>query len=143
MGKASARIADNSDSKEFAALLGESMSTQAFEGNVVKGKIIEVQEDAVIIDVGLKSEGRVALREFTMPGQDPEVRQLTQEALGTGRRIDDEEPHRPRPGVERGVKAAFGHEHCASWADIARFGYTVGRFNHLLAATRDHEDDFF
>ena len=74
MGKASAQIADNSDSKDFAALLGESMTSQAFEGNVVKGKIIEVQEDAVIIDVGLKSEGRVALREFTMPGQDPEIR---------------------------------------------------------------------
>jgi len=74
MGKASLKIADNSDSKEFAALLGESMNTKAFEGNVVKGKIIEVQEDAVIIDVGLKSEGRVALREFTLPGQDPEIR---------------------------------------------------------------------
>jgi len=74
MGKASARIADNSDSKDFAALLGESMETKSFEGNVVKGRIIEVQDDAVIIDVGLKSEGRVALREFSMPGQDPEVR---------------------------------------------------------------------
>jgi len=73
MGKASARIADNSDSKEFAAMLGEG-SQGKFEGNVVKGKIIEVQEDAVIIDVGLKSEGRVSLREFTTPGQDPEVR---------------------------------------------------------------------
>lgn len=74
MGKASAKIADNSDSMDFAALLGESMSSQAFEGNVVKGRIIEVQEDAVIIDVGLKSEGRVALREFTTPGQETEIR---------------------------------------------------------------------
>jgi small subunit ribosomal protein S1 len=74
MGKASAQIADNSDSMDFASLLGESMTSQAFEGNVVKGKVIEVQEDAVIIDVGLKSEGRVALREFTLPGQDPEIR---------------------------------------------------------------------
>lgn len=74
MGKASAKIADNSDSKDFAALLSESMQSHAFEGNVVKGKIIEVQEDAVIIDVGLKSEGRVALREFSTPGQDPEIR---------------------------------------------------------------------
>lgn len=74
MAKAATKIADNSDSKEFAALLGESMQTKSFEGNVVKGKIIEVQDDAVIIDVGLKSEGRVNIREFTMPGQDPEVR---------------------------------------------------------------------
>lgn len=74
MARAATKIADNSDSKEFAALLNESMNTQAFEGNVVKGRIIEVQEDAVIIDVGLKSEGRVNLREFSTPGQDPEVR---------------------------------------------------------------------
>jgi small subunit ribosomal protein S1 len=73
MAKAATKIADNLDSKEFAALLGEGSSGK-FEGNVVKGKIIEVQDDAVIIDVGLKSEGRVALREFTMPGQDPEIR---------------------------------------------------------------------
>ncbi len=73
MAKASMKIADNSDSMEFAALLGESMNSK-FEGNVVKGKIIEVQEDAVIIDVGLKSEGRVALREFTLPGQEAEIR---------------------------------------------------------------------
>ena len=73
MAKAATKIADNSDSKEFAALLGET-SQGKFEGNVVKGKIIEVQADAVIIDVGLKSEGRVSLREFTMPGQDPEIR---------------------------------------------------------------------
>ena len=74
MGKASMKIADNSDSMDFAALLGESMQTKSFEGQVVKGRIIEVQEDAVIIDVGLKSEGRVALREFTLPGQESEIR---------------------------------------------------------------------
>ncbi len=73
MANAATKIADNSDSMDFAALLNESSSGK-FEGNVVKGKIIEVQEDAVIIDVGLKSEGRVALREFTMPGQESEIR---------------------------------------------------------------------
>jgi small subunit ribosomal protein S1 len=73
MAKAATKIADNSDSKDFAALLGETNQGK-IEGSVIKGKIIEVQEDAVIIDVGLKSEGRVSLREFTMPGQDPEVR---------------------------------------------------------------------
>ena len=73
MAKAATKIADNSDSKEFADLLNASMGGK-FEGNVVKGKIIEVQDDAVIIDVGLKSEGRVSLREFSTPGQDPEIR---------------------------------------------------------------------
>lgn len=74
MAKAATKIADNSDSKDFAALLDETLQGNSFEGSVVKGKIIEIQEDAVIIDVGLKSEGRVALREFSMPGQDPEIR---------------------------------------------------------------------
>jgi len=73
MGKASMKIADNSDSMEFAALLGETNQGK-FEGSVVKGRVIEVQDDAVIIDVGLKSEGRVALREFTTPGQESEIR---------------------------------------------------------------------
>lgn len=73
MGKASMKIADNSDSKDFAALLDETNQGK-IEGSVVKGKVIEVQDDAVIIDVGLKSEGRVALREFTTPGQESEIR---------------------------------------------------------------------
>jgi small subunit ribosomal protein S1 len=74
MANAASKILDNPNSHDFASLLADSMKHQAFEGNVVKGKIIEIQDDSVIIDVGLKSEGRVALREFSLPGQDPEVR---------------------------------------------------------------------
>ncbi len=73
MGKASMKIADNSDSIDFMALLEETNQGK-IEGSVVKGKIIEVQDDAVIIDVGLKSEGRVSLREFMTPGQETELR---------------------------------------------------------------------
>jgi small subunit ribosomal protein S1 len=74
MAKAATQIADNGDSNDFAALLAESMQNKPFEGSVVKGKVIGVTKDAAIIDVGLKSESRVALREFTAPGQDPEIR---------------------------------------------------------------------
>jgi len=74
MAQAAKNIQDREESQEFAALLETSMKDQALEGSVVKGRIIELQNDAVIIDVGLKSEGRVSLREFTMPGQDPEIR---------------------------------------------------------------------
>jgi len=74
MAKAAANIKDN-DSLDFAALLDVSMQGQAnFEGRVVKGRIIEVKDDFVMIDVGLKSEGRVSIREFTLPGQDPEIK---------------------------------------------------------------------
>ncbi len=38
------------------------------EGAVVNGTIVSVQGDAILIDVGLKAEGRVALREFAPPG---------------------------------------------------------------------------
>ena len=74
MAQAAKTIQDREESKEFAALLESSMEHQAQQGSVVKGRIIEVQNDAVIVDVGLKSEGRVSLREFATPGQDPEIR---------------------------------------------------------------------
>ncbi|HEX8058423.1 MAG TPA: 30S ribosomal protein S1, partial [Novosphingobium sp.] len=57
---------------DFAALLDESLGGAAgggFEGRVVKGTVTAIENDKAVIDVGLKSEGRVALREFAMPGQ--------------------------------------------------------------------------
>ncbi|MDE2562479.1 MAG: 30S ribosomal protein S1, partial [Sphingomonadales bacterium] len=57
---------------DFAALLDESLGGAAdggFEGRVVKGTITAIENDKAVIDVGLKSEGRVSLREFASPGQ--------------------------------------------------------------------------
>jgi small subunit ribosomal protein S1 len=56
---------------DFAALLNESLGgeNEAFEGKVVKGIVTAIENDLAVIDVGLKSEGRVPLREFAMPGQ--------------------------------------------------------------------------
>jgi small subunit ribosomal protein S1 len=56
---------------DFAALLNESLGgeNEGFEGRVVKGFVTAIENDFAMIDVGLKSEGRVALREFSMPGQ--------------------------------------------------------------------------
>ncbi len=57
---------------DFAALLDETLGGAAnggFEGRVVKGTITAIENDKAVIDVGLKSEGRVPLREFAMPGQ--------------------------------------------------------------------------
>ncbi len=59
--------------EDFAALLEESFVTNPFnEGEVVKGKVIAIENDLVIIDVGLKTEGRVPLREFMAKGQNEE-----------------------------------------------------------------------
>ena len=44
------------------------------EGRVVKGTITAIENDKAVIDVGLKSEGRVPLKEFAAPGQKPEVK---------------------------------------------------------------------
>src|SRR6476660_9958873 len=61
---------------DFAALLDETLGGAAdggFEGRVVKGTVTAIENDMAVIDVGLKSEGRVALREFAMPGQKAEI----------------------------------------------------------------------
>jgi small subunit ribosomal protein S1 len=60
--------------ESFAALLDESMGvSNSLEGTVVKGRVISIENDAALIDVGLKSEGRVPLKEFAAGGQEPEI----------------------------------------------------------------------
>ncbi|GAA0570509.1 30S ribosomal protein S1 [Rhizomicrobium electricum] len=59
---------------DFAAMLEESFVTQSpAEGSVIKGKIVAIENDFAVIDVGLKTEGRVSLKEFAMPGMAPKV----------------------------------------------------------------------
>jgi small subunit ribosomal protein S1 len=59
---------------EFTALLEESLAGKALEeGSVVKGAVVSIEKDVAIIDVGLKTEGRVALREFALPGHAAEL----------------------------------------------------------------------
>ena len=58
----------------FAALLEESFGEgEITEGSVIKGTVLSIDGDNVLIDVGLKSEGRVPLKEFGVPGQPPEI----------------------------------------------------------------------
>ena len=60
--------------ESFAALLDESLGVaSSLEGTVVKGRVIAVENDAVLIDVGLKSEGRVPLKEFAAGGAEPDL----------------------------------------------------------------------
>jgi len=61
--------------EDFAALLEESMQSDALlEGAVVKGKVVAIEKDLAVIDVGAKTEGRVALKEFAAPGRDAEIK---------------------------------------------------------------------
>src|ERR1700756_362390 len=60
--------------ESFSALLDESLGVgSSLEGTVVKGRIIALENDAALIDVGLKSEGRVPLKEFLAGGVEPDL----------------------------------------------------------------------
>ena len=63
----------NPSRDDFSALLDESMGGRDFmEGQVVQGKVVAIEKDIAIIDVGLKTEGRVSLKEFgEEEGKDP------------------------------------------------------------------------
>src|ERR1700748_3903418 len=76
-GSALRKNSDDAASAEFAALLDESVGgSTSFEGSVVKGTGIRIANDFVTVDVGLKSEGRVALREFANGGTGaPEIKE--------------------------------------------------------------------
>ncbi|MGB0625170.1 MAG: 30S ribosomal protein S1 [Alphaproteobacteria bacterium] len=61
-------------SEDFAALLEESFENNAsLQHTVVKGTVVSVESDFALIDVGLKSEGRVPLKEFAPPGTPAEL----------------------------------------------------------------------
>jgi small subunit ribosomal protein S1 len=59
--------------EDFAALLEESFGkAEIQEGSVVKGHVVAIEKDVAVIDVGAKTEGRVALKEFVGPGRGDE-----------------------------------------------------------------------
>ena len=77
MAKSSASAADldqNVSMESFEALLEESLGQDEFVGTVLKGTIIGIEKDLAVIDVGLKSEGRVPLREFATGNEIPELK---------------------------------------------------------------------
>jgi len=57
--------------EDFESLLMDSfMDNEPLEGAVVKGTIVAIEKDLAIIDVGLKTEGRIAMKEFGAAGRD-------------------------------------------------------------------------
>ena len=60
---------------DFAKLLEQTLGdADGFEGRVVHGTVTGIENDMAVIDVGLKSEGRVPLREFAAPGQKADLK---------------------------------------------------------------------
>jgi small subunit ribosomal protein S1 len=76
MAQAAAQTSAGMPSREdFAKLIDESFNDgHVQEGAVVKGKVVAIERDLAVIDVGLKTEGRVAMREFQGPGRQNEIK---------------------------------------------------------------------
>ncbi|QTN20302.1 30S ribosomal protein S1 [Brevundimonas sp. AJA228-03] len=52
---------------DFSALLDEQLQGRDLgEGQVVHGRVVGIEKDILIIDVGLKTEGRISIREFAI-----------------------------------------------------------------------------
>ncbi len=74
MARAAVESISTPNRDDFAAMLEASFEIRApAEGSVVRGTIIAIENDFAVVDVGLKTEGRVSLKEFAMPGQPPTV----------------------------------------------------------------------
>jgi len=61
-------MTNNQTNENFASLLDEYMSKD-LEGRVVKGTVVKADDEFITLDVGLKSEGRIARREFGLANQ--------------------------------------------------------------------------
>jgi len=82
VAKISPKILENVSVKDitgenfsFESLLDESFKgVKSFEGSVVEGTVVGIDDEFVTLDVGLKSEGRIPLREFSPAGAKAEVK---------------------------------------------------------------------
>ena len=65
---------DESNSTEFDSLLAESINNNNLkEGTIIKGTIAEIEDDAIIVDIGAKVEGRISKREFAFQKEQKEL----------------------------------------------------------------------
>jgi small subunit ribosomal protein S1 len=72
---AKSAVSMNPTRDDFASLLEEAYADRPVaENTVVKGRVLAIENDLVIIDVGLKTEGRIPLKEFAQPGKDVELK---------------------------------------------------------------------
>ncbi len=112
------------DSKEnFADLLNESLGEDGFEGKVLKGTVLAIDGDVATIDVGLKSEGRVPLKEFGAPGQDL--------GIGVGDTVDVfVERYEDRDGLIRLSREKARREE--AWTDLEKSFKAAERVNGVI-----------
>ena len=61
--------------ENFSELLDKSLTNfKKKEGQIVSGTVLFIQNDNVVVDVGLKSEGRIPIREFFSPGEENNIK---------------------------------------------------------------------
>jgi len=61
--------------ENFSEMLESSLSDFRYkEGEIIKGTVLSIVNDTVVVDVGLKSEGRIPIKEFHSPGEDHNVK---------------------------------------------------------------------
>ncbi len=71
---AKSAVSMNPTLDDFTSLLEEAYADRPVsENSVVKGRVVAIEKELVIIDVGLKTEGRVALKEFAQPGKEATI----------------------------------------------------------------------
>ncbi|MDA1090727.1 MAG: 30S ribosomal protein S1 [Proteobacteria bacterium] len=110
--------------ENFAALLEESLSEDdRFEGRVVNGTVIAIENEDVLIDVGLKSEGRVPLKEFGTVGEDITIK--------SGDKIDVfVERYEDKDGIVRLSREKARREE--SWTNLEKSFKAVERVNGVI-----------
>ena len=65
----------NITNEDFSKLIDKTFKNNAkYEKQIVKGKVVSIDKDNILIDVGLKSEGRIPVSEFTRPGKELEIK---------------------------------------------------------------------
>jgi small subunit ribosomal protein S1 len=98
--------------ESFADLLKQSIGdNESFEGRVVKGTVVGIENEVAVIDVGLKSEGRVPLKEFSSPGKEA--------SLAAGDRVDVYvERYEDKEGIIRLSREKARREE--SWNELAQ-----------------------
>ena len=69
---------DENNLTEFDSLLAESINNNELrEGTIIKGTIAEIEDDAIIVDIGAKVEGRISKREFAFQKDKEELLLVT------------------------------------------------------------------
>lgn len=59
------------NNEDFEAMLNDVSTSHVKEGTVVKGQVVGISKGIIIVDVGLKNEGRVPVEEFSLAANQP------------------------------------------------------------------------